>query len=425
MASISKQANGRRTIQFVVGDGRRRSIRLGKMSHRKAEVIKARIEQLNATNIAGQALDADTARWVADLEEYLAAKLARAGLIPQRKTATLAAFVDSYISGRNDVKRATLTVWGHTRRNLVEFFGDDKPLREINRGDTDDWKQWLIDTGLGHNTTTKRYQFANQFFRSAKRHRLIDENPFSHLKGKVTAAEKHFVTPDEAVRVLDACPDLQWRTIFALCRYAGLRCPSEVLALRWQDVDWANDRFTVHSPKTEHHAGKASRIVPIFPELRPHLDELFGLAEPGADYVITRYRSTEANLRTQLHRIIRRANLEPWPSAFNSLRSTRQTELKEVYPRHVVCAWLGNSSPIADKHYLQVTDEHFQKAVQNPVQQPAVSPRTGTQSSRPAQTKTPVLQGSASKCDEVHFCEVEDRGLEPLTFWLPARRSPN
>jgi len=25
----------------------------------------------------------------------------------------------------------------------------------------------------------------------------------------------------------------------------------------------------------------------------------------------------------------------------------------------------------------------------------------------------------------VQFGQVEDRGLEPLTFWLPARRSPN
>jgi hypothetical protein len=28
----------------------------------------------------------------------------------------------------------------------------------------------------------------------------------------------------------------------------------------------------------------------------------------------------------------------------------------------VVCAWIGNSQPIAAKHYLQVTDEHFRRA---------------------------------------------------------------
>lgn len=50
---------------------------------------------------------------------------------------------------------------------------------------------------------------------------------------------------------------------------------------------------------------------------------------------------------------------------FQNLRSTRETELAETFSLHVVTAWLGNSQLIAAKHYLQVTDEHFQKATQN------------------------------------------------------------
>lgn len=41
----------------------------------------------------------------------------------------------------------------------------------------------------------------------------------------------------------------------------------------------------------------------------------------------------------------------------------RETELAEIFPLHVVCAWIGNSSAIAAKHYLQVTDEHFDRAI--------------------------------------------------------------
>jgi hypothetical protein len=63
---------------------------------------------------------------------------------------------------------------------------------------------------------------------------------------------------------------------------------------------------------------------------------------------------------------------------------------------HVVCQWIGNTEAIAAKHYLQVTDDHFSKAVRNPVQQPAVLPRTGSQADRTAQEKTPVLQGFAA-----------------------------
>ena len=44
---------------------------------------------------------------------------------------------------------------------------------------------------------------------------------------------------------------------------------------RWGDVDWERNRITVHSPKTEHHEGRESRQIPIFPELRPYLEEVW------------------------------------------------------------------------------------------------------------------------------------------------------
>ena len=99
--------------------------------------------------------------------------------------------------------------------------------------------------------------------------------------------------------------------LIALARFGGLRCPSETLELRWGDIDWEKVRMTVRSKKTEHHEGKASREVPIFPELRSFLEEAWEQAEVGQEYVITRYRGN-ANLRTQLQKIIKRAGVAPW-----------------------------------------------------------------------------------------------------------------
>ena len=164
---------------------------------------------------------------------------------------------------------------------------------------------------------------------------------------------------------------------------SGEQQASEVLAICWDDVDWEGQRIQVKASKTEHHVGKGYRFVPIFPELREYLeaalDELLEDFDPKAERLseqplITRYRDTNSNLRTQLKRIIAKAGLQPWPKLFQNLRSTRQTELEAEFPLHVVCCWLGNSEKVARRHYLQVTDEHFAKAVgkkalQNPVQQ--------------------------------------------------------
>src|SRR5262249_50284009 len=142
----------------------------------------------------------------------------------------------------------------------------------------------------------------------------------------------------------------------------GLRCPSEHFALKWSDIDWDNGRFLVHSPKTEHHEGKADRCVPIFPELLPYMEEAFDLAPEGEVFVIAHYRDPKVNLRTQLNRILHRAGVTPWPRLFHNLRASRETELAATYPMHVVCAWIGNSERVALKHYLQVTEDYFNRA---------------------------------------------------------------
>jgi hypothetical protein len=96
--------------------------------------------------------------------------------------------------------------------------------------------------------------------------------------------------------------------------------------------------------------------------LRLALHEADYVAAEGAIYCVGRYRDSEANLRTQLGRIIERAGVVPWPKPFVNLRSTRRTELQELFPDHVINSWLGHSGAVAAKHYLQVTDEHWQRA---------------------------------------------------------------
>jgi hypothetical protein len=88
-------------------------------------------------------------------------------------------------------------------------------------------------------------------------------------------------------------------------------------------------------------------VIPLFPELRPYLEAAFDLAEPGTEFVIHRYRDANVNPRTRMERIIQKAGLKPWPKLFQNLRSTRETELAESFPIHVVCARIGNSEAIA------------------------------------------------------------------------------
>jgi hypothetical protein len=173
-----------------------------------------------------------------------------------------------------------------------------------------------------------------------------------------------------------------------------------VLALTWNDVDWDRSRITVHSSKTEHHEGRESRIIPLFPELLSCLREVFEAAETGSIYFITRYRQASVNLRTQLQRIIAKAGLKAWPKLFQNLRSTRETELAERWPEHVVCAWIGNSKKVAREHYLQVTDEHFERAAMLPK-------RMREAAQNPTQQMSELSREDSQTVFEPAFCDIK------------------
>lgn len=365
MASISNDPNGTRRILFTGKDRKRRQIRLGKVNHRYAESVKVKIEDLVAANITGAAPLDETSRWLTNLDDAMHRKLAAVGLVKARESAMLGTFTRTYIDNRADIKPRTRINLDRARRYLMDYLKTDKALHDFTPGDADDFRLHLIRDGKATNTVNRALGRASQFFEAAKRRGLVQTNPFEGIAVSMRANTErfYFISQTDAQKVIDACPDAQWKLIFALARFGGLRCPSEVLALKWTDVNWEHNRIRVPSPKTEHHEGGESRMIPLFPELRPHLLGVFEEAEPGAVHVITRYRASNTNLRTHLQRIIDKAGLKAWPKLFQNLRSTRETELAEQFPIHVVCKWIGNSQPVAAKHYLQLTDEHFRLAV--------------------------------------------------------------
>ncbi len=372
MASITSRPNGGKVIEFVDGDGRRRSVFLPKTTQRVAVAVKTHIERLESAKRSGGPIDSQTASWLSEIGGSLKAKLAKVGLIaPSGSGLTVAAFVDQYIQRRTDIKPRTHDMLTRARRSLIGYLGESKRLQDVTEGDAKDFRIWLAREGgtggttLQRNTVNDRCRKAKQFFASAVEHRLIDRNPFAVLKGiSVRANPERFVyvTADAVRRVIEAAGDHDLSLVLALCRFGGLRNPSETLNLRWENVDLPAGRMSIDSPKTEHHDGKAYRVAPIFGDLRPFLEAAWDRAKPGAVFVVASWRDQGKNMRTRLARAIRRAGLQPWGKPFQNLRSSCQTDLEEQFPSHVVCSWLGNSERVAREHYLQVTDEHFARA---------------------------------------------------------------
>ena len=368
MASIVKRPKGERWIQFSF-QGKRPTIRLGICDKDQAIQFKAGLERLISEHRMGHSPGQQTVAWLDSLSTEMRDRLAVLKLIKESPNHSLSEFMD-IVFRRLDIKDSTRRGYSRVKTNLLEYFGADRNIGSITPGDAEDFRAWLgkqnayrKDGKLAATTVSKRCQRAREFFDVAIKKRWLSENPFSVLRGWVDSnpSRMEFVDRDKIAKVMKNC-DAEWQLILGLCRFGGLRCPSEVNALCWHHVDWDENVFHVQSPKTERYAGKASRVVPIFAELRPYLEEAWDRAGDGAVHVIRRRCSGQA-LTNQLERILKRANVPQWEKLFQNLRSTRETELMERFPTHVVCAWIGNSPRIARRHYLQITKDHITQAV--------------------------------------------------------------
>jgi hypothetical protein len=132
-------------------------------------------------------------------------------------------------------------------------------------------------------------------------------------------------------------------------------------------------------------------------------------------HVVTRWRNSEQNLRTGLLRILRRAGVKAWPRLYQNLRASRETELAESFPIHVVAEWLGNSPKTALAHYTQVTEEHFQQAAQVPAQHDAAQARTVLQADKGGMLEDDVTQPFAELCGYVRNEMMTPTGFEPVS----------
>lgn len=365
MASLRKEKDRGRTgyrLQFYLFR-KRKSVWLGNINKRSAEVVARHIDELVRAKESNTAPAPATTVWANGVNIKLSATLIRWGLVQQRKRLDenqrlCGPFFTSYVDDRTDLKETTKTKYRNAADWFTKKFGEQTPLASITPADFDSWRRWLVNEGLAAATANKVAKRVKKFFTEAVRAKIIAESPAADSKigGEKNRERQHYIDHATTKAILGEC-NTTWATIFGLCRYQGFRCPTEVLALKWSDVNWEQNRLRVESVKT------GLRYCPIFPEMRRLLDTAWEQASEGAIHVVERYRNSEANLRTQLKRIIERAGVVPWEKLFVNLRSSCRTDLQRLYPSHVINSWLGQSTTVAEDHYLQVTDDDWAKAV--------------------------------------------------------------
>lgn len=385
MASLHKRGEVYliRFGRVIRGRDRRQSIRLGKLSKRDALAARRHIETLWECRQLGTPAPVSTRNWLASLPAEVQNRIADKQLCAPRVTAThtVGGICEAFVAWKRDCDRAesSLDVYRKSTRMLVAYFGGDRDIASIVPAEIDDFVEWCRRSGLAATTLSRRLQNCKSIFRRAARmgwlplltfYQLFDSLP---KQVRTDATRRHMVPAEAVLKAIDHASDNEQRLIFALARWGGVRVPSELLGLTWGDVAVDSQKIRVRSPKQRHNdASLHERWLPIWPEIRPYLDEAErewnqrnyhrdpDRAPLLSDPIIYRYRSPNTSAHRRLFLLAcYRAGLTasrdaaPWPKLWTNMRSTRVTELRQSFPPDAVNYWMNHSEQISRAHYQQ------------------------------------------------------------------------
>ena len=216
-----------------------------------------------------------------------------------------------------DIKESSMKAYLHCQEHFFKQFSPTELIETITAERLLEWKTSMLVAGCATNSVAKYVQTTKMVFDWAVDQDWLTKSPGKKIpSGKMAnRAKDRMISMEEYAQLLDACPNQEWRTIIALARIGGLRCPSELQGLRWSDIHWTENRFLVHSPKTERHEGHRERLV------RP----------------------------------------------FDNMRMSRSNGVERKFGSKKESLWIGHSEKVMVKHYLVLEDEDFAEAACNSI----------------------------------------------------------
>lgn len=424
---------------------------------RKAEEIATRIQHLVDRKWLRSEPDTEVINWLGNLEGDYYEKFVRKGLAPpriatqpdaspQEKRWLLREWVEKFIDGHSGTAdtRCNLRLYA---RGLYHFLGTRKRgdiyLDEFTHLNAKDFANWLgkhgsdasgYRTGLALTTVRTRLRKLKGIFAAAIDDRKLSENPFNKIstaEPNKSESDYHWVAADLVERMIAESEDEDLRIMLAFARYGGLR-RHELSIQLWENIDLENRCMHIVSTKTGIPARPEScdtegrkllirRDVPIFDELLPHLRRHRAMTETDSRYVQSRY-PRDMNITKLVQACATRTGVTIWPDFWQSMRSTRQSELeKQRFQIKAICNWLGNSPQVAQKHYLMAMEGEFDRAISGPsVIETAIAPQIAPQTVQD-------MSGHPALLEDTEFTDPANDGIcllvspDALPLSYPAR----
>lgn len=127
--------------------------------------------------------------------------------------------------------------------------------------------------------------------------------------------------------------------------------------MRWEDIEFASDRFYIHKGKT------GARMVPLFPRVAEELKKY----RPGASEWVfpVEHGTNYSRCYWSIRRAVERSGVTRWPKLLNSLRASCITEYAHKNFHEVTLnSVFGNSEAVRKKYYVKVREQEYRAMIE-------------------------------------------------------------
>ena len=213
---------------------------------------------------------------------------------------------------------------------LCETFGE----MEISEIKVSTILKWQLESGFAPKTIKNYRNIFNQIMEMAHYDEIITKNPLKFAKAPKRIIKEVQIFSLEDVKLLISESHGQLQNVLLFDLFAGLR-GSELIALRWNDVDFQNNTIRVDTRIREgdedQTKSKRIRVIDMLPQARKALKNQQRITGIKNDFVfVTQYGKgykTPKTLTEQLKKLCKKCNIQT--GTLHTLRKTCNTLLKQ------------------------------------------------------------------------------------------------
>jgi len=247
-------------------------------------------------------------------------------------------------------------------RNTVKIFiaslngRAKKPVTSVTPKDIEDFLTWRLNTGVAPKTAIVDLKTLNTAFRRAEAFGTILKNPVAAIRPpKTESSERDVFTSEEAKRLVEAAPSLEWQTLILLGYFVGARL-GDCVSMKWENVNPEHGAIIYVQQKT----GKKV-IVPMHFHVIEHLKYLstFGTTGFLCPKLAGKGSGGKHGLSEGFKRIVKKAGIDPMTVKGKGTRNFTKRTFHSL--RHSFNSALANAG-VAEEIRMKLTG-HSSKAM--------------------------------------------------------------